>query len=69
MRTRRDTATIATARVEPPPRNGGSEVGFGGAWQAANGLAEPEIPRSGKPEELVEWAGISAKSIVAAVKG
>jgi len=27
-----------------------------------------EIPRSGKPDELVEHYGISAKSIVAAVK-
>jgi transketolase len=32
-------------------------------------LAVREIPRSGKPEELVEHFGISASAIVAAVKG
>jgi transketolase len=32
-------------------------------------LAVREIPRSGKPEELVERFGISAKHIVDAVKG
>jgi hypothetical protein len=31
-------------------------------------LCVREVPRSGKPEELIEWAGISAKAIVAAVK-
>jgi transketolase len=32
-------------------------------------LAVREIPRSGKPDELIEKYGISAKAIVAAVKG
>ncbi len=31
-------------------------------------LAVREVPRSGKPEELVAWAGISADAIVRAVK-
>ena len=31
-------------------------------------LCVREVPRSGKPEELVEWAGISASAIVKAVK-
>ena len=31
-------------------------------------LCVREVPRSGKPEELLEWAGLSAKAIVAAVQ-
>jgi len=31
-------------------------------------LCVREVPRSGKPEELMEWAGISAEAIVKAVK-
>jgi len=31
-------------------------------------LAVTELPRSGKPEELLAWAGIDAHSIVKAVK-
>ena len=31
-------------------------------------LCVREVPRSGKPEELLDWAGISARGIVAAVQ-
>jgi transketolase len=49
------------------------EAGGIGEAVAALGLAPTmlcvrEVPRSGKPEELIEWAGISANAIVKAVK-
>jgi transketolase len=40
-----------------------------GAGLTVQRLAVREIPRSGKPEELVERFGISAKHIIEAVKG
>jgi transketolase len=39
------------------------------AGMAVTRLAVPEIPRSGKPDELLDKYGISAKHIVSAVKG
>ena len=39
-----------------------------GAGLTVHRLAVREIPRSGKPEELLERFGISAKDIVEAVK-
>jgi transketolase len=38
------------------------------AGLAVTHLAIPEIPRSGKPEELIDKYGISARAIVDAVR-
>jgi transketolase len=55
--------------VEDHQQAGGLGEAVAALGLAPRMLCVREIPRSGKPEELVEWAGISAKSIVAAVKG
>jgi transketolase len=72
-----DEATIRKAAAETKKLitvEDHQQAGGLGEAVAALGLAPKmlcvrEVPRSGKPEELLEWAGISAKSIVAAVKG
>ena len=55
--------------VEDHQQAGGLGEAVAALGLAPKMLCVREVPRSGKPEELVEWAGISAKSIVAAVKG
>jgi transketolase len=54
--------------VEDHQQAGGIGEAVASLGLAPKMLCVREVPRSGKPEELVEWAGISAKSIVAAVK-
>ena len=51
-----------------PRRRGGARGGAGGS-HGASGSAIPEIPRSGKPDELLDKFGISARHIVNAVTG
>jgi transketolase len=55
--------------VEDHQQAGGIGEAVASLGLAPRMLCVREVPRSGKPEELVEWAGISARSIVAAVKG
>jgi len=55
--------------VEDHQQAGGLGEAVAAVGLAPKILCVRQVPRSGKPEELVEWAGISAKSIVAAVKG
>jgi transketolase len=54
--------------VEDHQQAGGLGEAVAALGLAPKMLCVREVPRSGKPEELVEWAGISAKAIVAAVK-
>jgi transketolase len=55
--------------VEDHQQAGGLGEAVAALGLAPKMLCVREVPRSGKPEELIEWAGISAKAIVAAVKG
>ncbi|HLY12425.1 MAG TPA: transketolase [Planctomycetota bacterium] len=55
--------------VEDHQQAGGMGEAVASLGLAPKMLCVREVPRSGKPEELVEWAGISARAIVAAVKG
>jgi transketolase len=54
--------------VEDHQQAGGLGEAVASLGLAPRILCVREVPRSGKPEELVEWAGISASSIVKAVK-
>jgi transketolase len=54
--------------VEDHQQAGGLGEAVAALGLAPKMLCVREVPRSGKPEELIEWAGISAKAIVAAVK-
>ena len=54
--------------VEDHQQAGGLGEAVASLGLAPRMLCVREVPRSGKPEELVEWAGISASSIVKAVK-
>ena len=65
-------AAAATKRlitVEDHYQAGGIGEAVAALGLAPKMLCVREVPRSGKPEELVEWAGISAAAIVKAVKG
>lgn len=54
--------------VEDHQQAGGIGEAVAALGLAPKMLCVREVPRSGKPEELVEWAGISANAIAKAVK-
>lgn len=54
--------------VEDHQQAGGLGEAVASLGLAPKMLCVREVPRSGKPEELIEWAGISAKAIAEAVK-
>src|SRR5579862_7701230 len=55
--------------VEDHQQAGGIGEAVASLGLAPKILCVREVPRSGKPEELLEWAGISARAIAAAVQG